>query len=138
VDWDSAVCIFRIFWWPSFRLSWGILATNNDVILSTSAILHPITSVKLNEKNYIYWALVVEIHLCGRGLFHHLEKEKPKLDDLIHREQEHNQIMSPMLESNEPSVVCNPQQNEVVESKNLQLLDITRALMIHMHIPRCF
>lgn len=46
--------------------------------------------------------------------------------------------MSLMLQSNEPSVVCNPQQNEVVESKNLQLLDITRALMIHMHIPKCF
>jgi hypothetical protein len=69
------------------------------------------TNMKLNRKNYSYWARSVEVFLKDRGLFPHLTSSKPKgiAPSLTSGkpegiapslwEQEDNQIISLMLNS---------------------------------------
>jgi hypothetical protein len=49
-----------------------IMATKYDLISPA-----PTTYVKLNGKNYVYWARSMEEFLRGKGLNHHLHSGKP-------------------------------------------------------------
>jgi hypothetical protein len=51
--------------------------TKSDLTTSASMGNAPMTSVKLNGKNYIYWARSVEVFLRGKGLYNHLQSGKP-------------------------------------------------------------
>lgn len=82
------------------------------------------TSTKFNGKNYIYWALSVEIFLRGKGLFNHLLYDKASssasISDTASSDgsniipttvastslwhQEDNLIMSLVLSSIEPNI----------------------------------
>jgi hypothetical protein len=53
------------------------MATKSDLISSASLVNAPMTSVKLNGKNYVYWARFVKVFLRGKGTYHHLTLGKP-------------------------------------------------------------
>lgn len=48
------------------------MATKSDLIPYASLATAPMTSVKLNGKNYVYWSHSVEVFLRGKGLYSHL------------------------------------------------------------------
>lgn len=65
----------------------------------------PLTSVKLNGKNYVYWARSVEVSLRGKGLYTHLQSGKPTDSTSTSLwDQEDNHIISLMLNSVEPHI----------------------------------
>jgi hypothetical protein len=53
------------------------MAPNPYLITSASMVPAPMTHVKLNGKNYVYWSRSVEIYLRGKGLYSHLQLETP-------------------------------------------------------------
>jgi hypothetical protein len=77
-----------------------IIATKPE----TSLVNAPMTLVKLNGKNLIYWARSVEVFLKGKGLFIHLISGMPKDYTPSLREQEDNQIISLTLNSIESHI----------------------------------
>jgi hypothetical protein len=81
--------------------------TTTKLDLPTSSTLSnaPMTSVKLNGKNYVYWARSVEVFLKGKGLYTHLQSCKssdPTTANLW--DQEDNQIISLILNNVEPHI----------------------------------
>jgi uncharacterized membrane protein YeiB len=81
------------------------MASNSNLI--TFAFVGPalMTLVKLNGKNYVYWLLSVEVYLCGKGLYSHLESGKPfENSSTSSWDQADNQIVSLMLNSIEPHI----------------------------------
>jgi hypothetical protein len=81
------------------------MATKSNLITSASMVNALMMSMKLNGKNYVYWARSVEVFLIGKGLYHHFMSEKPsKFNSTGLWDQEDNQIISLMLNSIEPHV----------------------------------
>lgn len=79
--------------------------TKSDIPTSASMGNIPLTSVKLNGKNYVYWARSVEVSLRGKGLYTHLQSGKPTDSTSTSLwDQEDNQIISLMLNSVEPHI----------------------------------
>ena len=70
----------------------------------TSLVNAHMTHVKLNGKNYIYWARSIEVFLKGKGLFTHLILGMTKDITPSPWEQEDNQIISFMLNSIESHI----------------------------------
>jgi hypothetical protein len=81
------------------------MAPKSNIIPTATMGNTPMTCVKLNGKNYVYWARSVEIFLKGKGLYDHLTSGKPSEASSNSRwDQEDNQIISLMLNSVEPHI----------------------------------
>jgi hypothetical protein len=81
------------------------MAPNPDLITSASMVPAPMTHVKLNGKNYVYWSRSVEVYLRGKGLYSHLQLETPPENSSTSLwDQADNQIISLMLNSIEPHI----------------------------------
>lgn len=57
--------------------SFNIMATKLDIVPSAPLVIAPMTFVKLNGKNYVYWVWSVEVFLKGKCLYDHLTLDKP-------------------------------------------------------------
>jgi hypothetical protein len=69
------------------------MATKSDIVPTASLVNALMAFVKLNEKNYIYWAQYVEVFLKGKGLYIHSTSDKPQnISSTSLWEQEDNQI----------------------------------------------
>ena len=81
------------------------MAPPSDLITSASMGPAPMTLMKLNGKNYVYWSRSVEVYLRGKGLFSHLESgQTPDNSSKSLWDQADNQIISLMLNSIEPHI----------------------------------
>jgi hypothetical protein len=61
------------------------MATESNIIPTAVMGNTLMTYVKLNGKNYVYWAQLVEIFLKGKGLYDHLTSGKPSEDSSASR-----------------------------------------------------
>lgn len=56
----------------------NIMAAELDIIPLAPLVDAPMTFVRLNGKNYVYWSRSVEVFLEGKGLYDHLILDKPQ------------------------------------------------------------
>lgn len=77
------------------------MSTKIKSLSLTSSFNMPMTSVKLNGKNNVFWLKSVEVCLKGKGLSSHLvyTKPNPTSPTFAQWEQEGAQILSLMLSS---------------------------------------